>query len=143
MHAALMFILCWSLAFISLAAAIVLLNIYYGLVGNDLTLRPLGQEAVIAGISSLIEGAGAWIIISVLPAAGRALAVPAILVAILYKFTHLEDWNRYDVGLLLLFQIVVVCSCGLLFLGRFEAALVVVAVFGGFLALVGSVVRSL
>jgi len=142
MHAVLMFILVWSLAFISLASAIVLLNIYYSAIGNDLTLRNVGQEAIIAGIASLIEGASAWVIISVLPSAARAMAVPAIVVAILYKFTHLEDWNRYDIGLLLLFQLVLTASVGLLFIGRFEAALVVTAVFGGFLAVIGSFVRS-
>jgi hypothetical protein len=137
-----MFILLWGLAFISLTAALVLLNLYNSIIGNDLSLRTLGQEALIAGIASLIEGASAWLVISVLPAAGRAMAVPAIIVAILYKFTHLEDWNRYDIGLLLLFQVVITGSIGLLFLGRFEAALVVLMVFAGFLAIIGSFVRS-
>jgi hypothetical protein len=143
MNPALMFILIWAAAFISLAVALLLLNIYYSIIGNDLSLRPLGQEALIAGIGSLIEGAGAWVVISFLPAAARAMAVPAIIVAILYKLTHLEEWNRYDVALLLLFQIVIRSAAGLLCFGHFEGALVVLVVFVGFLAIVGSVVRDL
>lgn len=142
MHAVLMFVLVWFLAFASLAASLLLLSTYYNIIGNDLSLRALGQEAIIAAIASLIEGASAWVIVSLLPGAVRAMAVPAIIVAILYKFTHLEDWNRYDIGLLLLFQVVITASVGLLFIGRYEAALVVIVVFGVLLAILGSFVRS-
>lgn len=143
MHAALIFVVIWLLAFITLSAAVLLLNIYYQIIGNDLVLRSLRQEAAIAGIASLIEGGSAWVIVSFLPAAVRAMFIPALIVAIIYKFSHLEDWTRYDVGLLLIFQFVIACSGGALFSGHFQAALIIVAVFVGFLALVGSFVRSL
>ena len=142
-HAAIQFLVCWVLAFISLSAAVLLLNIYYQIIGNDLTLRNLRQEAAIAGVASLIEGTSAWVIVSFLPSALRAMVVPAIIVAIIYKLGHLEDWSRYDVGLLLMFQIVIGCFGGFLFFGHFQAALIIIVVFGGFLALVGSFVRSL
>jgi hypothetical protein len=142
-HAAIEFVVCWVLAFITLSAAVLLLNIYYQIIGNDLTLRTLRQEAAIAGFASLVEGTSAWVIVSFLPAAVRAMIVPTIIVAIVYKFTHLEDWSRYDVGLLLMFQIVIGCFAGFLFFGHFQAALITIVVFGGFLALVGSFVRSL
>jgi hypothetical protein len=143
MHAALLLLGSWALAFVTLGAAILLLNIYYQLIGNDLTLRSLGQEAAIAGVASLIEGASAWAILSFLPAAVRAMIVPALIVAVIYKLSHLEDWNKYDIGLLLLFQVVIACSGGFLFSGHFQIAIATVAVFGAFLALIGSIVRSL
>lgn len=143
MNLALHFVVFWLLAFVTLAAAILLLNIYYQVIGNDLTLRSLQQEAILAGLASLIEGASAWAIISFLPVATRAMFAPAVVVALLYKLSHLEDWTRYDVGLLLLFQVVIASFGGCLFAGHFQAALVIIAVFGGFLALIGSFVRSL
>jgi hypothetical protein len=79
------------------------------LIGNDLTLRSLGQEAAMAGIASLVEGAGVWLVASFVPAAARALFVPALIVALIYKVSHLEDWSRYDVALFLAFQTVIVC----------------------------------
>lgn len=138
-----MFTVLWVLAFVTLSAAVLLLNIYYQLIGNDLVLRSLRQELIIAGLASLIEGASAWGIVTFLPIAVRAMLVPALVVAIIYKLSHLEDWNRYDVGLLLMFQVVISCFGGFLFFGHFQATLVIVVAFGGFLALVGSFVRSL
>jgi hypothetical protein len=143
MHAAIQFVVLWVLAFVTLSAAVLLLNIYYQIIGNDLTLRSVRQEAIIAAIASLIEGASGWVIVSFLPAAVRAMVVPAVIVAIIYKLSHLEDWSRYDVGLLILFQVAIGCVGGFLFFGHFQAAIIIVAVFGGFLALLGSVARSL
>jgi len=106
MHAALQLIVFWALAFATLSAALVLLNVVYTLLGSDVVFRSLRQEAAIAGVASLIEAGSAWVIISFVPAAVRAMFIPALIVAIIYKFTHLEDWSRYHLLLLLLFQIV-------------------------------------
>ena len=119
-----------------------LLNVYYGLIGNDLSLRSVGQEAAIAGVASFIEGVSAWLVVSFVPTASRALLIPALIVAIIYKLAHLEDWSRYDVLLFLMFQIVIVCSGAFLFFGHFQTAIMIIAVFGAFLAILGSIVRS-
>jgi hypothetical protein len=143
MHAAVQFIVLWVLAFVTLSAALVLLTIYYSVIGNDLVLRTLSQEALVAGVASLIEGAGAWVVISFIPAAARAMFVPALIVAILYKCAHLEDWSRYDLILLLLFQMVITAVGGCVYFGHFQAAIIILAFFGVFLAILGSIVRSL
>jgi hypothetical protein len=143
MHSALQLLLFWGLAFVTLCMALTLLNIFYGLIGNDLTLRGIGQEAAIAGVASLVEGAAAWLVASFDPAAGRALLIPALIVAVIYKLGHLEDWNRYDVALFLTFQIVIVLSGLSLFFGHFQTAIIIWAVFGGILALIASIARSL
>jgi len=137
------FIVLWCCAFVSLSVSLVLLNIYYSIIGNDLTLRSLGQEALIAGIASLIEGAAAWVVFSFIPSATRAMFVPALIVAIIYKVAHLEDWSRYDLMLLLLFQLVIGCCGGCVFFGHFQPAIIILAVFAGFLAILGSIVRNL
>jgi hypothetical protein len=69
--------------------------------------------------------------------------VPALIVAILYKCAHLEDWSRYDLILLLLFQLAITSVGGCLYFGHFQAAIVILALLGGFLAILGSIVRSL
>lgn len=131
-----------ALAFVTLSLALVLLNVYYGLIGNDLSLRSVGQEAAIAGIASLVEGLSVWLVVSFMPTASRALLIPALIVAIIYKLGHLEDWSRYDILLFLMFQMVIGCSGAFLFFGHFQTAIVIIAVFGAFLAVLGSIVRS-
>ena len=143
MHSALQLLLFWGLAFVTLCMALALLNVFYALIGNDLTLRSLGQEAVIAGIASLIEGGGVWVVASLVPAAARALFVPALIVALIYKLGHLEDWSRYDVALFLAFQIAIVSSGLSVFFGHFQTAIIILAVFGGILALIASIAKSL
>jgi hypothetical protein len=143
MHVALQLLLFWGLAFVTLCMALTLLNIFYGLIGNDLTLRSLGQEAAIAGIASLVEGAGVWLVASFVPTAARALFVPALIVAFIYKVSHLVDWSRYDVALFLAFQTVIVCLGLSLFFGHFQVAIIIMAVFGGILALIASIAKSL
>jgi hypothetical protein len=143
MHIALQLLGFWALAFVTLAAALVLLNIFDSLIGNDLTLHSARKEAVIAGAASFIEGASLWLVVTYLPMAGRALVVPALIVALIYKIGHLEDWSRYDVIMLLLFQAVLVALLVSLFAGHFLTALVILLVFAFALAVVASFARGL
>lgn len=133
----------WALAFVTLAAALVLLNIFDGLIGNDLTLLSAGKEAVIAGVASLVEGGSLWLVVSFVPAAVRALIIPALIVGLIYKLGHLEDWSRYDVTMLLFFQGVLVGISVCLFFGQFQAALVILLVFVFALAVIAGFVRGL
>ena len=143
MHSAIQLLVFWALAFFTLCVALMLLNVFYSLIGNDLTLRGLGQEAVIAGIASVVEGAGVWLVASFVPTASRALLVPALIVAIIYKLGHLEDWSRYDVALFLMFQIVIACSGASLIFGHFLTGIIILAVFGVILAIIASIAKSL
>jgi hypothetical protein len=148
MHFALQLLLYWVLAFVTLCAALVLLSIYYGLIENDLEVHSLGREAAIAGVASLIEGAGVWLLVLGIPAAQRvwgmrALILPVLIVALIYKIAHLEDWGRGDVLLLLIFQAVIACSGALLLFCHFGQALLILAGFGIILAVIASFARSL
>ena len=67
MHAAIVLVVYWALAFVSLALAVVLLNIYSSIISNDLELRSVGAEAAIAGVASLVEAAGLWLLIEFIP----------------------------------------------------------------------------
>ena len=143
MHIAMHLLGFWAIAFATLAAALVLLNIFDGLIGNDLILHSAGKEAVIAGFASLVEGGSLWLVVSFVPSAVRALIIPAMIVALIYKVGHLEDWSRYDVSMLLLFQGVLGGVIVCLFVGQFLTALVVVLVFVFALAVIAGFVRGL
>ncbi len=143
MHAAMHLLGFWALTFVTLAAALVLLNIFDSLIGNDLILHSAGKEAIIAGIASLIEAVSLWLVVSFVPAAGRALIIPALIVAVIYKLGHLVDWSRYDVIMLLLFQGVLVAVLVCLYAGELVTALIVLLVFAFALAVIASFARGL
>jgi hypothetical protein len=137
----------WAVAFLTLCAAVVLLSIFDGLIENDLELQSVGKEAVIAGIASLIEAVGIWLVILFIPVAYRslgmrALIIPALMVGLIYKMAHF-DWSRYDAPLLLMFQFVIGCLGGCLFSGHVESALLILVGFGAFLAVFAAFARSL
>lgn len=143
MHAAIQLFLFWALALATLVAALVVLNVYYALIGNDLNLRSIRQEAFIAVIASFVEGGSVWLVLTFARSAARALFIPVLIVAIIYKCGHLEDWSRNDIVLFLVFQTVIAWSVALLFSGNFKEPIIIWLVFGVFLAIVGSFARSL
>jgi hypothetical protein len=148
MHAALLFLLCWAISFLTLAAALVLLNIYFSAIGNDLELHGACKEAAIAGMASLIEGGSLWLVMCVIPkefrlAGMRGLLLPVLIVLFLYKAMHFEDWRFGDVLFLLLFQLVLCILCGCIFTGLFGPALILLVVFGILLAVIASFAKDL
>ena len=143
MHIALQLFAFWSLAFVTLCSALALLNIFYGVIGNDLVLHSLGKEAAIAGFAALVEGGGFWLVLHYVPGAVRALVFPLFVVAVIYKVGHFEDWNKGDALMLLGFQVVIGLFGASLLAGHFQTAVFVLIVFGAFLALIASFARSL
>ena len=117
----------WVFAFVTLGLALLLSAVFFALIENDLTLHSLGKEAAIAAVASLIEGASVWAVVTFLPLAGPFLAsrlfVPAIIVGIIYKATHLEDWSRYEIIVLLLFQLMLSFFGASLLVGHFLTAI--------------------
>jgi hypothetical protein len=107
----------------------VLLNLFYNLIGDGLELLSIGKEAVIAVIASLVEAASLWLVVAFVPNAGRAMIFPALIVAVIYKVAHLEDWGRFEVLLLLVFQVVIGCLGVALFFGQFQTAIFILVVF--------------
>ena len=133
----------WVLAFLSLSLALVLLNIFFALIGNDLELLSIGSEAAIAGICSLIEASGFWLVVTFIPAGSRALILPVLIVALIYKIAHYEDWGRFDVFMLLAFQTAIGFAGVSLFFAHFEAAIFILIGFGSILAIIALCAKSL
>ena len=119
MHTAMHFLGFWVLAFVTLGAAVILLDIFDGFMEGDLILLSAGKEAAIAGLASFIEAGSVWLVLTLIPSAGRALIIPALIVALIYKIAHLEDWSRYDVLMLFLFQGVLIAVAACLLAGQF------------------------
>ncbi|HEX7469514.1 MAG TPA: hypothetical protein VF437_02090 [Verrucomicrobiae bacterium] len=124
----------WALAFVTLGLALLLLAVFFALIENDITLHSLGKEAAIAVVAALIEGASVWVVVTFVPPAfvaiaGRALFIPALVVAVIYKVTHLEDWSHYEIIALLLFQLVIAAFGACLLFGHFSAAFTILIVF--------------
>ena len=143
MHAAIQLSLYWALAFATLCSALVLLNIFDSIIGNDLVLHSLGKEAAIAGFASLVEGGCFWIVVSFVPAASRALIVPALIVALIYKIGHFEDWGKFDVFMLLAFQLAISFFAASLLGGYFQRAVIILVAFAAILAVVASFTKDL
>jgi hypothetical protein len=133
----------WALAFVTLCMALVLLNIFFALIENDLTLHSLGKETAIAAVAALIEGASVWVVITFIPLGGRALFIPALIVGFIYKVTHFEDWSHYEMFSLLLFQLIISAFGACLFFGHFSAAFSILTVFAICLAVTVAFMRGL
>lgn len=143
MHATLVLLGFWAFAFVTLCLAVVGLNLYSNLIDYGLTLNTAGKEAVLAALCALIEGASVWIIVTYLPTATRALFIPFMLVALIYTLAHLEDWNRFDGVIVLIFQLAIGGFLGCLFTGNIGVALLIAIVFTGILAVFGSIAKGL
>ena len=143
MHAAIHILEFWALAFVSLAATLVLLNIFWNLIEQDLCLKTLGHEAVLVGVASLIEAIGLWLLLPLGPGAMRAMILPGLLVGVIYKVAHYEDWTRYEIICLLMFQLIIVFAGASLLVGHFATAIGILVALGAVLAIAASFLRSL
>jgi hypothetical protein len=133
-QSALHILIFWALAFVTLGMALLLLNIFFALIEDDLTLQSLGKEALIAAVASLIEGASVWVVVTFIPMGARGLFIPALIVVLIYKVTHLEDWSRYEIISLLLFQLVIAAFGASLLSGHFAVAIGILFIFAVCLA---------
>jgi hypothetical protein len=142
-HALLQILEFWGLAFMSLGVTLGLLNIFWELIEQDLCLRTLGKEAVIAGIASLVEAVGIWLLLPLGPIGMRAMIIPGLIVGLINKIAHLEDWSHYEIICLLFFQLVVSLVGAALLTGHFFMAISVAIVFAVALAVVAAFVKGL
>ena len=129
MHIALKILELWALAFLTLALALTALNLIWAAIDYDLALHSLGKELFIAALAALVEGSSVAVVLLFIPTAARALFIPAIIVALIYKIAHFEDWSRYEVCLLLAFQLLITGFGLCLLSGFFAVAFVVLGIF--------------
>jgi hypothetical protein len=143
MHAIFHILEFWALAFVSLCMTLVLLNIFWDLIDQDLCLKTLGKEATIAAIASFIEAISFWLLLSLGPAAIRAMIIPGLIIGLIYKIAHLEDWTRYEIICLLFFQLIISLIGAALLTGHFAMAISIVIIFAVALAVVAAFVKGL
>jgi len=144
MHLAIQLLAFWSFAFVTLCSGLLLLNIFDSVIGNDLTLHSVGREAAIAGVASLVEAACLWLAATYArQAIGRTIVVPALIVLVIYKIAHLEDWSNGDALMLLGFQVATACVAAIMLTGHFLAAVFLLLVFAAILAVIASFMKGL
>jgi len=142
MRTALILLELWVLAFVTLAFAVLLLNIFWNLIDQDLELRTLGQEATIAAIAAFVEVLGLRTVAHLGPGGGLAILAIAVVVALIYKVAHLEDWHRYEIVCLLLFQSVFSAVGASVAIGHFLMAACVLAIILATLGVVAVFLKS-
>jgi hypothetical protein len=71
------------------------------------------------------------------------MLIPFLIVGLIYKISHLEDWSHYEIICLVLFQLIVVAIGASLFLGNFAAAFGIFIVFAVVLAIIAAFIRGL
>jgi hypothetical protein len=143
MHTLLQLLVFWTSAFATLCISVVLLDIYSDLIDSDMTLNGIRAELVTAGAASLVEAGSVWTVLTFIPSAARALILPALIVGLIYKLTHLETWTRYDVLLLLGFQAVIAGSAGALVFGHFLTAFALVGAMAVCLTIMAAIIKTL
>lgn len=134
-----------GVSFVTLSVAVVLMSVFYRLIDSDLGLKGWGKETVIAVIASMVQGAGLWVTDSIMPGGGlRSQFVPTLLVAIIYYVTHIEnDWDSYEMGGILSFQMVVWCVGFFMLTGEPKIAAIVLGSFVGALVIIGNSAKGL
>lgn len=143
LHLALHILEFWALAFVSLCVTLVLLNVFWDLIEQDLCLQTLGKEIFIAVIASLIEAVGLTLLIPLGPRGMQAMLFPFLIVGLIYKISHLEDWSHYEIICLLFFQLIVSLVGAALLTGHFAMAISVAIVFAVSLAIIVGFMRGL
>jgi hypothetical protein len=86
------------------------------------------------------------VVLFVIPRAGREMYIlflPALVVGLIYKVAHFEDWGKIDVVMLLTFQFAVWFVAASLYAGHFKSAVIMLGFIGAILALVASFAKSL
>jgi len=142
MHAALHILEFWALAFVSLSITLVLLNVFWDLIRQDFCLKTLGKEAIIAGIASFVEAISLWLLLPLGPMGMRGMIIPALIVGLIYKVAHFEDWNRIEIICLLMFQLMISLMGAYLLTAHFAMAITTAIIFAVALAIIVGLIRS-
>lgn len=143
MNAFLLFGGLWLFTFVTLAGALVLLNLYSDWIGSDFALHGIGKELTVAAVCSLIEAASVWAVVTYVPSATRALFIPVLLVWVIYRVAHLDDWGHLDAGWVLLFQFALMGILGGLVTGHFGLSVLIGFGFAAVLGIVAAILRGL
>jgi|ERR1043166_5379252 hypothetical protein len=135
----------WALAFVTLSLAVVLMDLYYRLIDFDLDLRGPRKEAIIALMSSAVQGSGFWLSASLFngDAFRRINAIPALIVALIYWATHFKDWSGYEVGGIAYFQAWILTTGLLLYHQEVKMAIIFFGLFLLGLIVIAGVAKSL
>ena len=63
--------------------------------------------------------------------------------ALIYKIGHFEDWSKFDVFMLLAFQLAISFFAVSLLGGHFQTAIIILVVFAALLAVIAGIMKNL
>jgi hypothetical protein len=134
----------WALAFVTLSAALVLLNLFCGFIDSDIHFHSVSKETLVAGVASAVQGAGFWFSASLFQGQPfRRMVIPGVIVAIIYWLTHLPDWSGYEVGGIAYFQMALLAIGFCLLRGEIQLAVMILGLFIAGLVIIAGIARSL
>ena len=134
----------WALAFVTLSAALLLLNLFCSFIDSDISFHSVGKEALVAAVASAVQGAGFWFSASLFHGQPfRRLVIPGVIVAIIYWLTHLPDWNGYEVGGIAYFQMALLATGLCLIRGEIQLAAMILGLFSIGLIIIAGIARRL
>jgi len=137
------FALLWLAAFGSLIAALLLLFVYFRVLGSDLGLNSWRQELILALVTSAAQAGWSSFVERLAPTYVRGeWIIPALICLLFYKLSHLEDWDRYEVGAVAVSQMLLFVAGHFYVAGQYQVAAIVLGIFVGILLLISRVVRS-
>jgi hypothetical protein len=70
------------------------------------------------------------------------MVVPGLIVGLIYKLGHLEDWSKGDVFMLLAFQLAIGLFAAFLLGGEYQIAVIFLAVFAASLVVIASFAKD-
>jgi hypothetical protein len=134
----------WALAFVTLSAALLLLNLFCRFIDSAIDFHSVGKEVLVAGVASAVQGAGFWFSASLFQGQPfRRLVIPGVIVASIYWLTHLPDWSGYEVGGIAYFQIALLATGLCLFRGEIQIAVIILGLFIAGLIIIAGIAKSL
>jgi len=144
----LLFVVIWIGAFATLGGALVLLSLYFRILGTDLSLNSMPKELTLALTASAVQAVAVWFVLPFLqgvpPSANSSralLLIPGLVSLLLYKLAHLADWDQYESPGLCSFQFALLLIGGLFVTGDFGLGTFVLSGFATALLLIGAIAR--
>jgi hypothetical protein len=137
------FALLWLAAFGALVAALLLLFVYFRVLGSDLGLNTWRQELMLALVTSAAQAGWSSFVEKLAPTYVRGeWIIPALICLLFYKLSHLEDWDQYEVPAVALSQMLLIVAGHQYLAGQYQFATILLGIFGTILFLIGSIIRS-
>ena len=141
--------LLWIGALASLGVALLLMLLYFRILGSDLSFNSVPKELVLALVVSALQAGLVWFTLPYMRGAppssvdGQAIyLIPGLVSLLFYNLAHVSDWDQYESPGLAMFQFVIVSIAGNFIQGAFGLGVLVLTAFATILCIVGAFAKQ-